>query len=149
MRLFGLFRLRLAAAVGLLKLNAGETGLRQREPKTLGEDFVRGAVVSFTVFPDAVAHTAAHFKRHAVFEQALHLLNRLSVVFDVIPVGVEHLEAAVLLALKIRVIGAEIQNGLFFAGVLAGHRGEFFDFGSAVNDDAGGNVLEVRHLEPQ
>ena len=59
------------------------------------------------------------------------------------------LEAAVLLALEIRVIGAEIENGLFFAGVLAGLRGEFFDLGSPVNDDAGGNVLEVRHIEPQ
>lgn len=79
----------------------------------------------------------------------MHLLDRLPVVLDVIPVGVEHLEAPVLLTLEIRVIGAEIQNGLFFAGVLAGHRGEFFDLGSAVHDDAGGNVLKVRHLEPQ
>lgn len=85
--LFGLFRLRLSAAVRLLKLNAREAGLRQRESQAFGEDFVCGAVVSFTIFPAALAHAAAHFERHAVFEQALHLLDRLPVVLDVIPVG--------------------------------------------------------------
>lgn len=72
-----------------------------------------------------------------------------SIAFPLNPVGIEHLEAILLLALEIRGIEEKIQNGLFFAGVLAGHRGEFFDLGSAVNDDAGGNVLEVRQLGPQ
>lgn len=70
-----------------------------------------------------------------------------SIAFPLNPVGIEHLEA--ILALEIRGIEEKIQNGLFFAGVLAGHRGEFFDLGSAVNDDAGGNVLEVGQLGPR